>query len=151
MQMDPESIKAIETVVRECVSQGGDLPAWLRVVLAVLTLQVTGISGKLGFDYYKAKKPESKPSIVSTPDGPIFDRRKWDPDRCGEHMKRIAAMETTLTDIKPDMARIEERVSSLIKRLEDGDQKFAELNNSINKLNTNAALLNDRIGRLLKE
>jgi hypothetical protein len=149
--MDPESTKAIETVVRECLAQGGDLPAWLRVVIAILTLQVTGISGKLGFDYYRAKKSDTERPVVQTPAGPILDRRKWDPDRCGEHMKRIAAMETTLTDIKPDMARIEERVSSLIKRLEDGDQKFAALNNSINTLNTNAALLNDRIGRLLKE
>jgi peptidoglycan hydrolase CwlO-like protein len=152
--MDPESTKAIETVVRECLAQGGDLPGWVRLVLAFLTIQITAISGKLGFDFYKTKKASSDNAsrpMVETPTGPILDRRKWDPDRCGEHMKRITSMETALTDIKPDMARMEERVSSLIKRLEDGDQRFSELNKSINKLNTNTALLNDRIERLLKQ
>ncbi len=149
--MDPETTKAIEAVVRECLTQGGELPAWLRLVMAFLTLQVSAISGKIGFDFYKAKKEERGRATIETPAGPVMDRRKWDPDRCGEHLKRISSVEKVVTDIKPDMARMEERVSSLIKRLEDGDQKFADLNHSINQLNTNAALLNDRIERLLKK
>lgn len=151
--MDPESTKAIETVVRECLSQGGDLPGWLRVVIAFLTIQTTVISGKLGFDFYKTKKATDSinPAMVETPGGLIPDRRKWDPDRCGEHLRRIASVEKTLKDVAPDMARMEERVASLIKRLEDGDQKFSELNKSIAALNTNTALLNDRIERLLKQ
>lgn len=150
--MDPEAIKLIDQIVQESLAQAGpDLPAWLKAVLGFIGVQVTAITGKLGYDFYqyRVKRPDPEGArLVKTPSGEIPERRKWDAHRCDEHLNRIAGVERALHKIEPELSKFEERFSAYMGRLERGDSRFDGLTKAIEALNTNTAVLTKQVERL---
>jgi len=152
--LDPTAINTIEQIVTDYIATtGADVPGWLKAVLSIMGMQLTVITGKLGYDVYqyRIKKPDADaPRIVSTPGGDIPERRKWDAHRCDEHLNRIAGVEKALHKVEPELTRFEERFAAYVSRLERGDNRFDGLTKAIESLNTNTAVLTKQVERLEK-
>ena len=117
----------------------------MRLLLLFLAANVSFVSGKMGFDFYRDRKAQSESDADTLHGG----RRATD-RRCSEHLERVAKIENSIQILEPKMARFEEKTKNIVAQLERGDLKFDDLNRTISKLSTNTAVLTDRIEQLQK-
>ena len=147
--MDPELYSAVQQAVKDCVIQPNH---WHTILAYLVTIVISAVGGKVGVDFWRKwryKTDETKRPVVDTPIGLIPERRKWDPDRCGEHLSRIRHTEESLSAIVPEMAKMNAKITTFIERLDKGDAQFTSLNSNMASLDKSTALLSQRIDLLL--